>query len=181
MATDSRKRPGRGFASTARGAAISRFIKKHFDVQTLTSNSPRGSDGVRVTQEPYAAQVYIRVTLSDEQQAEAWAGEISAKLVASGYEISWSSGASFTVTKQEWKFDDAILAGMFGIRPEIMESDTGLVAALPSHVEQLRRNGWIKPDTLQLTELGARVRDRLLDQKRKREQAERRRGRERGW
>lgn len=180
MATDSRKRPGRGFASTARGAAISRFVKKHFDVRTLTSEN-RGNDGVRVTQEPYAAEVYVTVRLSDDQQAEQWAREIAEKLTGSGYEIPWSSGAAFTVTKQEWKFDDAILSGMFAIRPEIMESDAGLTTATPAAVTQLRDNGWIKPDTLELTELGERVRARLLDQKHKRGQADRRRRRERGW
>lgn len=180
MATDSRKRPGRGFSSTARGAVISRFIKKHFDVRTLTSVD-RGCDGVRVTQEPYSAEVCVYVALPDEKQAEEWAREIMTKLVGADYEISWSRGNTFTVTKPEWKLDDMIAKGMFAIRPATMESDSGLVAALPSHIEQLRRNGWIKPSALELTELGEQVRARLLDQKRKREQAERRRIRERGW
>lgn len=181
MATDSKKRPGRGFASTARGAAISRFIKRHFDVRTINSSASRGDLGVRVSQEPHGDRVYVHVFLDSEEESAEWAGEIADKLTQSGYEVLARSGGSFTVSKQEWRLDDAILAGMFAIRPEIMESDSGLVTALPGQVAQLREHGWIKPDTLELTDLGQQVRARLLEQKRTREQANRRRLRERGW
>jgi hypothetical protein len=181
MATDSRKRPGRGFASTARAAAITRFIRKHFDVKTLTPADSLALYGVRVSQESYSDCVRVRVSLPDEGEAVKWAEDITGKLVEHGYEIQSSSGAAFYVTKQEWKFDDMVSKGMFAVRPEVMESDAGLVTATPLVVEQLRGNGWLKPDTLELTELGQRVRERLLVQKRTRGQAERRRLRERGW
>lgn len=181
MATDSRKRPGRGFGSTARAAAITRFIRKHIGVVTISTSDSRGQDGVRVSQESYADSVYVRVSLSAESEAVKWAKEIADRLTEHGYEIPWTKGSTFTVTRQEWKFDDQISRGMFAVRPEIMESDSGLVTATPFVVNQLREHGWLKAETLELTELGERVRARLLDRKRKREQAERRYLRKRGW
>lgn len=183
MSTDSRKRPGRGFASTARASAVSRSIKKLTGVTPMNSANSRGQHGVRVSQEPYAATVFVSVFLDNADQAATWATQIRDTLIGAGYEKDWTSGdgTSFTVTKAEWKFDDTVAAGMFGIDPEDMESDTGLTAARPATITQLRNNGWIKLDTLQLTDLGQQVRERLLIQKRKRAQAEKRRIKARGW
>lgn len=181
MGSDRPKKKGRGFASTARASAISRFMKKNFGV-LVNNSASRGHYGVYVHQAPYAVEVEITVSTPIEEDACSWAGEITQKLTDAGYEVQQGgSGTRLYVTKAEWRFADKVTTDLFGISPAIMESDSGLVAALPVHVARLRKNGWIKPDTLELTEKGHTVRAHLLVEKKKREQAEKRRLRERGW
>lgn len=177
MATDSRKKPGRGFASTARASAITRFMKKNLSVRTLTSADGYGLDGVRVSQEPYAAEVVVRVHLAlDETAAAEWANEIEAAFTKAGYLVrryDFSKTALY-VSKAEWVFADMVATKMFGIESDVMESAAGLARALPSVIAQLRGNGWIEADTLELTETGEQVQAYLLDRKRARDAATRR-------
>lgn len=180
MSSDSKKKPGRGFASTARASAISKFVKTAFGVTTVTS-ADRGAEGVRVTQERYATWVCVRVTLVDETEGAEWSTQIETKLSEAGYVIGHRvSPLTFYVSRTEWQIDDKIASGI-GMGGAAMESDAGMLAAFDYVVNDLRSTGWVQPGTRLLTEEGEAVRERLVAKRKATERAEVRRLRQRGW
>ena len=183
MPTDSKKRPGRGFASTARAAAVTRFIKKNLNV-TIVNSADRGAYGIAVHQDPYATKVWLHVTLPDDQAALACAAEIEETFAEHGFEVT-RNGNHLSVTKKAWRHDDAmrtLFARCFGRSAEnALISDSALIAA-PAHiVDALREQGVFQDGTLRLTELGGQARAWAIAEQKKRTQAEHRRLRERGW
>jgi len=180
MASDSRKKPGRGFASTSRGAAVSRLLKKIEGISTV-GTAERGLHGVRVHQAPYASYVTVRVFLDDDAEAAKWSADLEAKLIDAGYVLDSRVGpCAFAVTRDIWKFDDEIAAKIYTGGPA-MESDVGMLAAHDYTVMHLRAIGWVQEGTRLLTEKGQAVRARLVVQAKAKVHAEARRLRQRGW
>lgn len=181
MASDFTKGKGGGWSGKARGAAISRLITKRFGLK------PSSLNGIRVWQDngPRSSVVRVRVNLGEEswdrKEAADWTTQIAEIVQGAGYELVSQDEASLTITRATWRLDDMIFSGLSFTEHRYMESDAELVKAQSRVVTILRNNGWIMRDTLELTELGEQVRARLLALKRQRENAEKRRVRERGW
>lgn len=181
MATDTK--PKKRFGNYARAAAIARFIKKTYGATTANSAS-RGSQGIRVTQDNAMSLVWLHVQLDDVEEAIEWAAEIEADLTKAGYDVQpVGSGGHFRVSKEEWRFDDQIGRLLFGFSGrEFLERDGDMWTGMPEHVlRQLRVVALVEQDRLEFTELGAKVRARVITQKKRRDQAECRRIRSRGY
>lgn len=178
MANDTKTK--KSFGNYARAAAISRFLRKHEGI-TTTNASGRHFDGVRVSQDNAASSVWLFVGLPDENEATQWVGQIADKLEASGYQVA-RHNHSLSITCADWQLDDQVGRLLFGFDGwERLERDD-MWTGMPNHVLASFRNaGLVKPDALELTELGDAVRGRVIVQRKKTDQAERRRLRQRGW
>lgn len=178
MANDTKTK--KAFGNYARAAAISRFLRKHEDITTTNAGSNH-LDGVRVNQDNAASAVWLFVGLPDEAEAARWATQIADKLEASGYQVV-SHNNSLSITCAEWQFDDRIGRLLFGFDGRAHLERGDMWTGMPNHIlASLRNAGLVRPDALELTELGATVRDRVIVQRKKADQAERRRLRARGW
>lgn len=163
MASDAVKKPGRGFASTARASAVTRFIKKHIGVGTVNS-SGRGDYGIKVHQESYATWVRLAVRMRDEREAVDWAKDIAETFTAQGFKVEHSSFdlAVLYVTKQSWQHDDR-MTKLFSLclgapAKQAIATDNDLINA-PGHIiSLLREQGVFEGDTLRLSELGQQAR-----------------------
>lgn len=186
MASDAVKKPGRGFASTARASAVTRFIKKHVGVCTVNSNST-GDYGIRVHQDPYATWVTISVRMRVEQEATAWAKSLTETFAAQGFKVECASFSSttFYVTKQSWQHDDRMItlfSRCLGIpAKQAIATDSGLINAPEYVIGLLREQGVFEGDSLRLTELGQQARDWAIADAKKLAAQARRRSKERGY
>lgn len=178
MANDTKTK--KSFGNHARAAAISRFLRKHEGI-TTTNGSNKHFDGVRVTQDNAASSVWLFVGLPDESEAARWIGEIADKLEASGYQVTRHNN-SLGITCADWQLDDQVGRLLFGFDGRVYLERDDMWTGMPNHVlTSLRNAGLVKPDVLELTELGAAVRGRVIAQRAKADQAEKRRKRARGW
>jgi hypothetical protein len=178
MANDTKTK--KGFGNHARAAAISRFLKKHVGVETINEGST-GLEGIRVQQDNPISSVWLRVRLDDEAAAAAWTREIADKLEANGYKVT-RHDSSLSITCDDWQLDDQIGRLLFGFSGrEALIDDAGMLAATDHVVKALRDGGLVEQETRALTELGRTFRARLILQRNRKQQAEKRRIRSRGW
>lgn len=186
MASDAAKKPGRGFASTARASAVTRFIKKHIGVGTVNSTNT-GDHGIRVDQEPYASQVTLSVRMRDEQEAIDWAKSIAETFADHGFEVKQSgfSSAVLIVSKPSWRHDDHMIR-LFSLclgvpAKKAIATDNGLINAPAYIIDLLREQGVFEDDTLRLSELGQQARAWALADAKKLAAQARRRSKEFGY
>ncbi len=181
MASDAKTKTSKFSVTHTRVAAISRFLRKAYGV--TTTNSTRGIDGIRTSKGATKTTVGLTVRmLDDEKYATEWAAEIERDLTAAGYQVTMHPGAiSMTITRKEWIIIDRIESMTITSDREALIDDAGLLAASDSVIEILQEKGFIQPGGRQLTELGAQARSILVDQRKKKVQADKRKLKARGW
>lgn len=179
MANDTKTR--KSFGNHARAAAISRFLRKHEGVATTNAGS-RGIDGIRVLQENATSSVWLHVILAGQDDAAAeWAAAIADKLEANGYQVV-RHDRSLTITCEGWKLDDQVGRLLFGFDGRAHLERDDMWVGMPERIlRELRNAGLVKPDVLELTELGVKIRARVIAQRKEANRAEKRRLRQRGW
>ena len=180
MATDSKKKSGYT-TGYERVAAISRFLRKKYDIRT--TNGTRGLEGVGVSKGVNNAYVWLHVALDDKSKAIEWAREIAQDLEDAGYQVKGYEH-SLSITHTSWLLKDKIYDALFrclAAGRTAIESDTALIQASERTIQDMRNAGFLEDGTLRLTEFGQQARALVLAENKKRAQAERRRLRERGW
>jgi hypothetical protein len=184
MASDRKNTHKGNGGAYARATAISRFLKRVEGIQT-TNNACRGTEGVRVHQDIGSAFVTLSVFLGEdaEKAAAEWAGEIADKLRTAGYQVE-RNGRALAITHDTWIAQDMIrvaLGRCLFTGREAIASDIALINAAPHTIEALRGAGILMDGTLRLTEFGEQVRVFVLAENKKKDQAEKRRIKARGW
>lgn len=167
-----------GWSGRGRGAAISRLITKKFGVKP---NSNHSLISVSEDNGQVHLLIYADTGEMNKQNADDWMKQIVKIVEDAGYDISSVRDHGMTISKPEWRFRDMVFTKLSFTDHHYLESDSELVKAPPRVVQTLRDNQWIKPDTLELTELGQQVRAFLIKLRRQTETRERYQRKQYGW